>query len=218
MILNLLGRTIFLSLLPAFAIGVFLIAGTGKTQEERKIHFQLAAAGAAVVIPTALALYIISPFFGSSPVSNYLLRPFLGIAFPEETAKYLVLIFLAIRHRTFNSPMSGITMGAFIALGFAAGENILYLAGSGNLVPLIILRSLSAVPLHVLCGAFSGLIAYRIRQTEKGTGLLPLIIPVLLHGTYNAMLRLTLPILLIPYLAVLFYALIVIYRKTAKSK
>jgi RsiW-degrading membrane proteinase PrsW (M82 family) len=51
----------------------------------------------------------------------------LAIGLIEELAKLVPFLLVVVRFREFNEPLDGIIYGSFIALGFAAVENIQYL-------------------------------------------------------------------------------------------
>ncbi len=111
---------------------------------------------------------------------------FLCAAIPEEFFKFLVLSRYASRHKEFNEPMDGIVYGVAASLGFATLENILYV-GSGG-IGVTVLRALTAVPGHAFTGAVMGYYVGRARFAgPERVGLygLALLVPMLLHGTYD---------------------------------
>lgn len=123
------------------------------------------------------------------PVDHVLADAFLLAAIPEETLKFAVLLFYCARHGAFDEPMDGVVYGATASLGFAALENILYVAGSGgDWAGTALLRALTAVPIHALLGAIMGLYLGRARfepNALRHSMLLAWAVPVLLHGLYD---------------------------------
>ena len=87
--------------------------------------------------------------------------------------------------------MDGIVYGVAASLGFATYENYDYvfrLAEQWDLVPmdLAIWRSYSAIPMHGLNGCIMGyFIAAYAFSVRKKYLVLSLLIPYLLHGSYN---------------------------------
>ena len=83
---------------------------------------------------------------------------FLGVAFVEELAKFLMAFFLLRRNLVFDEPIDAVIYSAVIALGFAFVENIIYLVSifnqfSGDLsqvVYFVSLRFIGANFLHTL--------------------------------------------------------------------
>lgn len=114
-------------------------------------------------------------------------RAFYYAAIPEELLKFLVLFFYCIRHDEFDEPMDGLVYGVTVSLGFAAIENVVYVAGGGW--SLAIMRAVTSVPLHGLNGAIMGyLIAYFCfaRVGRWKWLVLAIVVPVLMHGLWNS--------------------------------
>lgn len=78
----------------------------------------------------------------------------LASAFAIEGFKWLCLFSITAKNRNFNCLFDGIVYSAFVSLGFAAAENLVYSYQNGfdNLV----LRSLVTVPSHLFFGIFMG--------------------------------------------------------------
>jgi hypothetical protein len=110
---------------------------------------------------------------------------FVVAAIPEELLKLMVVALYCARRVSFDEPMDGVVYGATAALGFAALENVLYVAGGGLTAALV--RSVTAVPMHAMMGAVLGYYVARARfgggrriEIWKGWG-----IAVLMHGLYD---------------------------------
>ncbi len=100
--------------------------------------------------------------------------------------KFAVLYFFCFKHSEFDEPMDGFVYGAAASLGFAALENVLYVADSG--LGTALLRALTAVPSHAMVGAVMGyfLALSRFRPDRKRLFFtLALIVPIALHGLYD---------------------------------
>lgn len=109
----------------------------------------------------------------------------------EELVKYLAMRIPTWRNREFNYVFDGVIYGVTSAAGFAALENILYVADTGLLTAGI--RAWTAIPLHVTAGLFMGhyygiaKAADRYGNIEVRNKMLrrSILIPMLIHGIYD---------------------------------
>lgn len=87
-----------------------------------------------------------------------ILHSVLGVAFPEETVKILVIALIAMtRRRPLADPMDTVVYGAAAGLGFAAYENLAYLVQHAEMWrSLAALRSVLTVPFHGALGVIAG--------------------------------------------------------------
>lgn len=114
---------------------------------------------------------------------------FLMAALVEETVKYLAMRLPSWKHPAFNYRFDGIVYGVSSAVGFAIYENIMYIASYGFATGIV--RAFTAVPLHAFCGAFMGAFyAYSKKAAILGKSpapftILALLVPMLIHGTYD---------------------------------
>ncbi|MBQ9348275.1 MAG: PrsW family intramembrane metalloprotease [Oscillibacter sp.] len=113
------------------------------------------------------------------------------VALVEELGKYIVLKRCTWKHPAFNYRFDGIVYAAVTALGFAAFENMAYVADSG--LSTALLRAVSAVPGHcvdgILMGIFYGQAKCYDARGEKGKArlyrFLSVAVPVAEHGFYD---------------------------------
>lgn len=98
----------------------------------------------------------LSVFLGSAGL-------FAGLAFVEETMKYVAAHISAFKNRSFDEPLDGMVYMVTAAIGFAAVENTLFLFntlytnGSGSFFFMTgNLRFLGATILHIVCSAIVG--------------------------------------------------------------
>ena len=117
---------------------------------------------------------------------------FFSAAIPEEAAKLLMLWLLLRKNKYFDEHMDGIVYAVFISMGFAAVENVLYLADSyDQFIAVGITRALFAVPGHfcyaILMGYYFSLVKFSSTPSVKNK-VLVLLAPVLAHGIYDAIL------------------------------
>ncbi len=138
------------------------------------------AIGIELLIASGLK-HIDNPFLGGT------LDGFVCAGMTEEVLKYLVVVFFCMRHKEFDEPMDGIVYGAIASLGFATLENFLYVVKGGESIA--IFRAFTAVPGHAFMGAIMGYFVGQAKFRPTGRrGLLvkALVIPILLHGAYDA--------------------------------
>lgn len=128
----------------------------------------------------------------------------------EETLKFLCLYFFIKNRVAFNEPMDAIIYGTLISLGFATYENFEYVYIYNENVSsfeIALIRSLTAIPLHALCGVIMGYYfgLYIFRQSKLSL-LKCLTLPIFFHGLYNYLLSM-IQIIVVLYLgALLSYA------------
>ena len=132
---------------------------------------------------------------------------FIGSAGVEESIKFLFLYFLVWRNKNFNEPFDGIVYAAFLSLGFALLENIIYVYHEvlgGYLTA--VSRALFSVPGHGLFGVQMGYyFAIAKFENKKKYLWLAFLIPYLFHGAYNYILFQKRYFGFIPFLILLFW-------------
>ncbi|MEJ2258578.1 MAG: PrsW family intramembrane metalloprotease [Woeseiaceae bacterium] len=108
----------------------------------------------------------------------------------EEFAKFLPFVIVVLRFEHFDEPLDGIIYASFIALGYAAVENLYYL--QFLTVPEAIARGFVGPVIHVL---FASIWAYWItrahlaRRSSVRAALLGLLLSSGLHGVYDFLLK-----------------------------
>lgn len=123
---------------------------------------------------------------------------FLIIALTEELFKYLAVKLGALSNPEFDEPVDAMIYMVISALGFAAIENILYIASSAINVPIegvfslavfmSIARFVGATFLHTLCSGILGYfiaLSYAKPKDKLRLFILGIFAAVLLHGFYN---------------------------------
>jgi RsiW-degrading membrane proteinase PrsW (M82 family) len=126
-------------------------------------------------------------------------------AFAEEGLKYVVLFFLVWGNKNFNERFDGIVYGAFISLGFAGLENVLFvlnptLGGVGTGLT----RALFAVPAHAIFGVTMGYYFAIMKfepQRKAAYMFMALIVPWFIHGTYDFILLSNMPYMMVALVA-----------------
>ena len=113
-----------------------------------------------------------------------LYQAFVVAALVEEGVKFVVLAGFVGRHRQFNEATDGIVYGMAASLGFAFLENVLYVSGPSSV---LLLRGITAVPLHAGCGAIVGYYVGRAHFDPRRRASVGLLVAVLVHGAYDAL-------------------------------
>jgi len=125
----------------------------------------------------------------SSPLNDALYQAFVCAAGPEEFCKLLMLYLCIWKNPHFDEYYDGLEYAAFVGLGFAGFENVLYIMQGG--LGLAVGRGLFAVPAHFFFAIFMGFCFSMARfhyQKRRLFLTLAYIIPVILHGTYDFLL------------------------------
>ncbi len=116
---------------------------------------------------------------------------FIVVALSEEGFKYLLLKVRTWKSPHFNCSFDGVVYAVFVSLGFALWENIGYVLTYG--IGTALARAVTAVPGHACFGVFMG-VWYGVAKRYALAGYpaesadarrKSLLIPVLLHGTYD---------------------------------
>lgn len=125
---------------------------------------------------------------------GWFLYLFVGIAFVEEFAKYVVVRTKAMGRSFFNQPQDAVLYMVASALGFAAIENIIYAAAlaqtTSDVLFIALQRGITATSLHVIASASLGYFlalslradAARDRFKMVSVGM---VFATMLHGLYN---------------------------------
>ncbi len=131
----------------------------------------------------------------------------LAIGGIEESAKLLPFLIVVLRFRAFDEPVDGIIYAAFIALGFASVENILYLQYVTGLE--MIGRGFASPLVHIM---FASIWAYYIglaflkQQKLASVVLKYLVLAAVVHGIYDFVV-IALPLSALPLSALLILAI-----------
>ena len=124
----------------------------------------------------------------------------------------------------FNCQYDGVVYAVFTSLGFALWENISYVVHYGFSTALV--RAVTAIPGHASFGVFMG-VFYGIARRLENQGLqkesrwcriLAVILPALLHGTYDYIASTELDsVWFIPFVVVLFAVSFIMVNRTARE-
>ena len=145
----------------------------------------------AAIVTESIGTVVCGLLFPEGSVGYNLFMYFIVVAVSEEGFKYLFLKRQTWREPNFNCRFDGIVYAVFVSLGFALWENISYVLMYG--LSAALMRAVTAIPGHacfgVFMGAWYGLAkVHDVHGNEKYSSLarhLALIVPILIHGTYD---------------------------------
>lgn len=178
--------------LPALLLFLYIWKKDPQKEPTSKI-LKAVLCGMGICVPVAfLELGIEAVLFPNDEPITLLgttVRAFFVAALPEESFKLLALWWILHKNPYFDEHFDGIVYAVCIGLGFAAIENIAYLLGTENWVSVAITRSLLAVPGHyafaILMGYYYSV--YHFVDHSRKTAICILLIPVVMHGVYDAL-------------------------------
>lgn len=202
---------------PVLILFSYVYARDKGSKEPLSLLFRTFLLGIVICFPAA----ILEPMLGGAAMSKHhvngvslLVSVFFGVALVEEGLKYLVLRFYAYPKPTFDEPYDGIMYSVAASLGFAAIENLGYVAQFG--IGIAIFRMFTAVPMHATTGILMGyevgrakftadpVMAKRLRRRGLWTA-------VLVHGLYDYLIFLQSPVLVL-------LAFVVLWREWRVAK
>lgn len=150
--------------------------------------------GCLSVIPAVILETLIMPFSPSAgymPVLNGLYNGYLVAGFSEELCKLLLLLLVIWKSPRFDEFFDGIVYAAYLSLGFACVENIGYVLQGDDQMVTALFRGLLAVPAHFLFAVAMGYYVSLAKfdpEHRRSNLLKAYFYPMLLHGTYDALL------------------------------
>lgn len=183
---------IILGILPSIIWLLFYLRKDVHPESNRMV-IKVFLYGMLATIPAAFIEFGFGDFIfgklGKSVFSTFLYF-FVGVAFVEETLKYLVVRDKVLTSPELDEPTDVILYLIIAALGFAAFENILYLLQFKIFEVIFIssFRFIGAVFLHALCSGILGyFLALSIYTPKKKFKLLTFgfSLVTVLHGTFN---------------------------------
>jgi len=188
---------IFAAILPAIVLFHYIYRKDRFQKEptrELVRGFILGVASAFLSLTISIPLTRIG-FVPEEPTTlrGFMRLAFWGAAIPEELAKAAMLWLLLRNNKYFDEHFDGIVYAATIGLGFAAFENIEYLfANLDNWLTVGVTRALISVPAHfffaIMMGYFVSMAMFGGSRMRRYYYAMAIIVPVLAHGTFDAIL------------------------------
>ncbi len=203
---------LLISILPTIFILIYIYYKDTIKKEPTRMLWKVFFWGALLVIPAGFleSNWWINPQ-GNTPYDLFLLS-FFNIAIIEEGLKFLVFYRLIWNgYKAYDENYDGIVYAVFISLGFATVENIFYVWSYGFQTGVV--RALTAVPLHTVCGIIMGqYLSYaRFRPQKKTISFIKaLVYPIVIHGLYNFLIFLEhgiFSVVVFPILVLFYYRL-----------
>jgi len=142
--------------------------------------------GALLVFPIMFVQHVLDT---EHLVKSGLFYAFFSSSLLEEFFKWFILFYAIYPHVEFDEPFDGIVYGVAVSLGFATIENVFYLVANG--IGHAMARALMPVSSHALFGVIMGFYIGKAKFTEGSKLkwlLLSLLIPFVLHGSYDFIL------------------------------
>lgn len=188
---------LFISILPVIIIGSYIYK-KDRNKESTMLLTKLFIAGIGscfLVLILSGILGAIFPFIDADVKNlstvNLILHVFIGVALIEEFSKWIFTYLISYNHKEFDEFYDMILYAVFVALGFAAFENILYVFTGG--LGTGIVRGILAVPGHAWDGVFMGyyLGLAKINELNGRAShktkylILSILVPTILHGIYD---------------------------------
>ncbi len=211
---------ISIAIIPVIAILLFIYFRDKYEKEPLGLLILTVFAGVLAAIP----VIILNDYLGKYSLfllakrDSTFFNAFYSAALIEEFCKWSFFMLLIWWNKNFNERFDGIVYAAFVSLGFAGIENILYVSSHGSGVG--ILRAFTALPAHAIFGVFMGYYLGLAKFANSGKRayllILSLLIPIIIHGIYNYILMHGSPLLLIIFFPFLIFIFILALRRMKK--
>lgn len=178
---------LFFSLVPTVLLVLFVLYTDRKSKEPAKNIGICLLSGFLTISLSALFEGYASNIFTNNVLLTYIW------AFIEELSKIAIFYLFLFDNKHYDDIYDGLVYMMLIALSFAGIENILYAFSESTVtssIYLAIMRDLTTIPLHVICGIVIGYFISlgnfsKFRNKKRINYLLALILPTLVHGTFN---------------------------------
>ncbi len=179
------------SIAPALFI-MYLIYSRDLQKEPKSMLMKAFFGGILSIFIALLFAMPLSEYESSIPsgLARSFYTSFFCAGIPEEFGKWIIFYWLIKKAKDFDQYYDGILYAIFISMGFALVENVLYVMKGG--MGVAIMRAILAVPGHMLfavpMGYYLSISKFEPANEAKKHIALSLIIPILLHGTYDFIL------------------------------
>lgn len=142
------------SFLPVILLMLYIYSKDKCEKEPFSLLMKAFGGGVLVAVIIMLFGYLIPDITFERPFMQALYRAFIQAALPEEGLKFFMLYLIIWNRREFDEHIDGMVYAAFVSLGFAGVENLLYVLQYGMEVS--VSRALFAVPGHFFFGIIMG--------------------------------------------------------------
>lgn len=187
------------ALLPGLVLMLYIFKKDRVEKEPAGLLFKLLLLGAVFsFVPAILERIgdgILDRLYPRGGLMYYILDAYVVVALSEEGMKRFVLRRKTWSNPSFNCSFDAIVYAAYVSLGFALLENLIYVFGygAGSGLSTALVRAVTAIPAHFFNSVFMGLYFGRAKECElrgdaagKSSNMKKsLLVPVLLHGSYD---------------------------------
>lgn len=215
------------ALLPTIVLMVYIYKLDQVEKEPVGLLIKTFLFGALTIIPVYIVEVILSNLLGLFlPVGSsiYIIaEDYIAIAMTEEFFKRFAAKKAAYNNPEFNYLFDGIVYSVFASLGFAAIENIMYVLENG--LGVAFLRAVTSIPGHAIFGVFMGYYLGKAKMArlhdnkhaERTNLRKSLLIPVFIHGFYDATIELNYPVMMLIWFVFLIIMEVRTYRFVKKQ-
>lgn len=175
---------VLLGLLPSLIWLVFFLLEDRVCPEPKRMVAKVFLAGAVSAIFAAIPqLFIKLSIIPAINIDDFSVLAFFIFALIEELVKFAAVYIVLYNEECFDEPIDAMIYMITAALGFAALENILYVANANSelIIESISMRFVGATLLHAIA---SGFIGYFWMRKKIATGI---IVATLLHTGFNVL-------------------------------
>lgn len=179
------------SLVPTFILMMFVLYTDRKSKEPKKNIIICLLSG---ILTISLAAYLeesVAPYISNNVLLTYI------FAFIEEVSKIAIFFMFIFDNKHYDDIYDGVVYMALIALSFAGLENVKYAFSEStvtNSISLALMRDLTTIPLHVICGVVIGYFislgyftSNNIKKIQNYS--LAFIVSTFIHGSYNELME-----------------------------
>ncbi len=189
---------LLIAILPVILLGLYIYK-KDRNKEPNSLLVKLFVSGIlscflvlAISEITAIFFPFVKNIESSMNFIEFSFYIFIFIALTEEFCKWLMTYGIGYQNKEFDEIYDIVVYAVFVALGFAAFENILYVFGIGS-VAIGVFRGLLAIPGHVCDGIAMGYYLSLAKYHEKAGNqkeakknkIKSIWIPTLYHGIYD---------------------------------
>jgi RsiW-degrading membrane proteinase PrsW (M82 family) len=181
--MQLLLLNVGLAILPSLLLLWYFFRWDRARREPRGLLLLTFFLGFIAVIPAALIEGLVDPFgSGYPPLFRLAFRAFIVAGLVEEGIKLFVIQRFVMNRPAFDEMMDGIIYTITASMGFAFFENLFYSFGSPGT---LIIRGITAVPLHAIASGIMGFYIGLSRFGNPDAWKRGLLYAVLIHGFYD---------------------------------
>jgi len=208
---------ISLAVIPALILLIFFYCKDKQKKEPAPLVLKVFIFGFLSVLPAIIIEMFLSRFIPERhQLLNIIIRAFIIAALVEESIKLKTVMVIVFPNSNFDEVADGIVYTITASLGFAVFENIFYSFGP---VSTIIIRGITAVPLHAIASGIMGYYIGKSKFGESGLKYKGLFIAVIIHGLYDFFLFYGswLPVFIIPLLFISGGVLLKLYKSALQN-